>query len=65
MEGNHSVNSGVVLIVIGIIVALLGIVRHFSQIAVVYVPHLSSILVVLGVIILIIGIAVNTQTTRR
>ena len=47
--------SGRTLLILGVVIILLGLVRHFSGIAVVNVSHLSTILVVIGVIVAGLG----------
>ncbi len=43
------------LLILGVIIILLGLVRHFSGVAVVNVSHLSTIVVVIGVIVAGVG----------
>ena len=56
--------TGIVLVVVGVIVALIGILRHFANLAFLGgLAHASIILFVVGVIVTIIGVVVG-QSSR-
>ncbi|HEY8743372.1 MAG TPA: hypothetical protein VIU62_09750 [Chloroflexota bacterium] len=57
--------TGIVLVVIGVIVALIGVLRHFASLAILGgLAHASIILFVIGVIVAIVGVVVG-QSSRR
>ncbi|MGI8914181.1 MAG: hypothetical protein ACR2JY_10460 [Chloroflexota bacterium] len=58
-------STSIVLVVIGVIVLLIGILRHFARLSFLSgMAHASTILIVIGAIILIAGILVG-QSGRR
>jgi hypothetical protein len=58
-------SSGLVLIVIGAIIFLIGLVRHFAHMTFLNVGgHGSVILFVVGIIVALIGIVIGQQSRR-
>jgi hypothetical protein len=58
-------SSGLVLIVIGAIIFLIGLVRHFAHMTFLNVDgHGSVILFVVGIIVALIGIVIGQQSRR-
>lgn len=51
--------SGVIVAIIGIVLVVLGIIRHFATYMLAGTPHVSLGLVVIGAIVLIVGVLLS------